>query len=150
MKQLMYFLFAIALWGCKAKPAMKTFDKIIGEWEQTQRHETFKEKWTKSGDTFYGNGIMLYKQDTIFQESMTLVDREKTVYYETTSPNENGGKTIAFTLTQCSKTKWVFENPAHDFPKKIIYKFNSDDHLEVQVEGDQKEKNLFFEFQRVL
>ena len=40
---------------------------------------------------------------------------------------------IAFKLTQCSDSVAVFENPEHDFPKKIEYKLTDQDRITVTV-----------------
>jgi len=34
----------------------------------------------------------------------------------------------------------VFENPAHDFPKRVIYRKNGEGTLSARVEGDGTEK----------
>ena len=50
-------------------------------------------------------------------------------------PNQNAGKAIDFVLNQIDENTYSFENPNHDFPKKIIYKKVSDSELFVVVQG---------------
>ena len=55
-----------------------------------------------------------------------------------------------FKLVRASEREAVFENPNHDFPKRIIYRLETGGGLWARVEGDgsEKEKPLDFRYQR--
>ncbi|WDE01330.1 DUF6265 family protein [Thalassomonas actiniarum] len=44
---------------------------------------------------------------------------------------------VPFKLTRCSKRSAVFENPEHDFPKKLHYQLQSENKLTVTVSNGQ-------------
>ena len=60
---------------------------------------------------------------------------KKDIVYSAMVPNQNAGKAIDFVLNQIDENTYSFENPNHDFPKKIIYKKVSDSELFVVVQG---------------
>jgi hypothetical protein len=48
-----------------------------------------------------------------------------------------------------SGSEALFENPAHDNPKRILYRKNPDGSLTARVEGDEKGKPVWEEFRYV-
>ena len=54
---------------------------------------------------------------------------------------------IAFELTVCEPQRLVFENPSHDFPKRLEYVATSADAMKVAV-TDGKEKGFTLSFTR--
>ena len=54
-----------------------------------------------------------------------------------------------FKLVKLTSGEAVFENPTHDFPKRIIYRLNGDGSLTARVEGDGTEKEKAQEFRYV-
>lgn len=82
----------------------------------------------------------------MIQGSSQLVKDGKTASFEfsviaekdgkiTYAPFFNGKAMSVFTLTTQDKTSAVFENPANDFPKKVIYRKNADGSLTARIEG---------------
>lgn len=49
--------------------------------------------------------------------------------------SQNNGQAILFGLT-VDGSRYIYENPDHDFPKKVIYDKLSDDLVEITVSGD--------------
>lgn len=68
-----------------------------------------------------------------FFEYLRIEARADGVFY-IASPR--GGGTTEFKLTELSAARVVFENPMHDFPRKIVYT-RSGDRLEAEVGGDR-------------
>jgi hypothetical protein len=54
-----------------------------------------------------------------------------------------------FKLTRASATEAVFENPQHDFPKRIIYRKGADDSLTASIDGGEGSKAMTFAFKRM-
>lgn len=54
-----------------------------------------------------------------------------------------------FKLTRSSATEAVFENPAHDFPKRITYRKTGDDTLTASIDGGEGTKAMNFAFRRL-
>jgi hypothetical protein len=54
-----------------------------------------------------------------------------------------------FKLTRASATEVVFENPQHDFPKRIIYRKGADDSLTASIDGGEGSKAMTYVFKRM-
>jgi hypothetical protein len=52
-------------------------------------------------------------------------------------------------LTRASATEAVFENPQHNFPKRIIYRKGADDSLTASIDGGEGSKAMSFAFKRM-
>jgi hypothetical protein len=63
----------------------------------------------------------------------------------------SGQKTTAFTLKSHEPRALVFENPAHDFPTRVIYRSPAPDRLEARIEGlrNGQLRGIDFRFDRV-
>lgn len=65
-------------------------------------------------------------------EFSVIAEKDGKITY---APFFNGKAMSVFTLTAQDKTSAVFENPANDFPKKVIYRKNADGSLTARIEG---------------
>ena len=61
-----------------------------------------------------------------------------------------GARPVSFKLVKSSDSEAVFENPAHDFPQRIIYRLESKDSLFARIEGKEKgvSKGMDFRYKR--
>jgi hypothetical protein len=50
----------------------------------------------------------------------------------------SGQRETTFTALQVSDTEAVFENPAHDFPQRVIYRRVGKDRLAARIEGQRQ------------
>ena len=106
-----------------------------GEWKVSDKD--VYEAW-KPSDT----NILIGEAYTIKEngskkiaERLAIRKVKKDIVYSAMVPNQNAGKAIDFVLNQIDENTYSFENPNHDFPKKIIYKKVSDSELFVIVQG---------------
>jgi hypothetical protein len=51
------------------------------------------------------------------------VATDKTVFYTPTVPDQNDAKPVPFRMVSYEGHVVVFENPDHDFPQRIVYRF---------------------------
>ncbi|MBM3512099.1 MAG: hypothetical protein FJX59_00110 [Alphaproteobacteria bacterium] len=51
------------------------------------------------------------------------------------TPYLRGKMSVSFTATALGTAEAVFENLAHDFPKRIVYRRVAPDRLEARIEG---------------
>jgi hypothetical protein len=72
---------------------------------------------------------------TSFEFSLVTEDGGKIIY----RPFPNGKQAVDFTLTKQSANKAVFENLAHDFPQRIVYR-KADRKLTARIENATGEK----------
>lgn len=105
-------------------PPPKDFSKLswlLGTWKVNQG--TYYERWLELNDsTYFGRSFKIYNEaDTFMMETIDLVIRQGEIYYIPTVKTQNGNKPVTFNMTSDSPDYFIFENPKHDFPKKITY-----------------------------
>jgi hypothetical protein len=134
-----------------AAPARTTAARIAqlewlgGTWSGTAGSATFEERWTPPA-----GGSMLATSRSLRNDAMTafeflcIVERNGGLVYQA-MPNGRQPATD-FTLTQIEARSVTFENPAHDFPKKIRYTLGTDGVLEAVVSGTESQKPQTFRF----
>ncbi|WP_231390087.1 DUF6265 family protein [Sphingobacterium pedocola] len=112
-------------------------DFLEGTWKRKDRNHY--EHWDKLNPRTLKGFSYLFKNGIIVvTEYTTIYHKGKEVVYSAAVKGQNAGKTINFKQT-LSDTALVFENLAHDFPKKIVYKKLTDSEISVQIsDGEQK------------
>lgn len=124
---------------------------LLGKWKNQTDDGILTESWKKLNDsTFYGESYFVIAKDTVFAESIELAERNEILAYTVTVANQNQAKPVSFILTKINSEKMVFENPAHDFPQKIIYSRIGNDSLVAEISGKTKDKERreIFTFKR--
>lgn len=116
-----------------------------GTW-QVDGKQTF-EQWETCGDSFTGRGYRKTDDGEKTTETLEIRLIDGKIYYLATVPDQNDGQTVRFELTEFSDDQYTFENPLHDFPKKIIYKKEGPGILLVTVLGEG-EKGFSFKMIR--
>jgi len=91
-----------------------------------------------------GKSFFIKENDTLFSETVRLAQHENDLFYIVTVPNQNEAKPVEFKLTSSTADYLVFENPEHDFPKKITYKLVTKDSLYAEISGDGKSQGFPF------
>ena len=107
---------------------------LLGEWVADGTKTTFQESWTEvTPQTFEGTGIEQAKPDgpISVSEVLRLVEMAGGVFY--LSKVADNELPVAFRLTHCAEGRFVFENPAHDFPRRLEYVLLTDGRLAVHV-----------------
>lgn len=116
----------------------------IGKKQILLLKKTSIENWSNVFDKeFAGMGCTLQANDTVFVEKLKIISKNNILYY-VADVKENKEPTL-FKFISITKTGFVCENPAHDFPKKIEYQLIHK-HLTVIISDDKKKVN--FEFDR--
>lgn len=129
-------------------PAAADFSKLNwleGTWtkKMSKSDRSGFERWEKlSSSSLKGIGVTMKGNDTLFVEGLQLQPKENALYY-VADVAENKGLTW-FKITAIDADGFTCENPAHDFPKKIVY-HRTDDKLKVTISGDGKSIDFFFE-----
>jgi len=80
-------------------------------------------------------------------EYLRIEQRTDGVYYVAHPKAQCPG--TDFRLTRSSASEAVFENPQHDFPKRIIYRRIGDDSLTASIDGGEGTKSMAFPMQRM-
>lgn len=149
MKKSASLLFMLAMiCSCQQKSTFSELEKarwFLGRWENKTPEGTFSEEWKTENDSVWvGASFFIRKKDTLFAETIRLEQKENNLFMIVTVPNQNQEKPVAFKLTSSTTDYLVFENPEHDFPKKITYKLVNKDSLFAEISGDGKSQGFPF------
>ena len=121
--------------------SVDTLSWMAGCWELNvpQRQMTIAEHWMKpAGGTLIGMSRTVRGGKTTGFEYIRIETTADGVDY-VAKPSSNKEET-RFKLVRSSSTEAVFENLAHDFPQRIIYRNQSPDALFARIEGTQNGK----------
>lgn len=119
---------------------------LLGSWEARDEGKTFTENWIRLSDTtFEGKGETRRNDKVIDGESLRLVQMGESVFY--IAKVAHNALPVAFQLTQCSAQRLVFENPGHDFPRKLEYELRATDEMTARV-SDGKDKGFTLTYRR--
>ncbi len=112
-------------------------DFLQGTWKMENKE--IYEHWDKlNSQTLKGFAYKLKNGQMEISEYLDISERDNQTIYTATVINQNSGNGTEFKLTKTDST-YTFENPVHDFPKKISYQKISDNEVFVQVSnGKQK------------
>jgi hypothetical protein len=133
----------------KAKATLTEVAWIAGTWTGTSPsgETTFEERWTPpAGGSMLATSRTLRDGALSAFEFLCIVERDGGLVYQA-MPNGRFPATD-FTLTTIDANNAVFENPDHDFPKKIHYTKRPDGSLEAVASGDASSKPQRFIFKR--
>lgn len=149
MKKSASLLFMLAIiCSCQQKSTFSELEKahwFLGRWENKTPEGTFSEEWKTENDSVWvGSSFFIREKDTLFAETIRLEQKENNLFMIVTVPNQNEEKPVAFKLTSSTTDYFVFENPEHDFPKKITYKLVNKDSLFAEISGDGKSQGFPF------
>ena len=119
---------------------------MSGDWRTDPAGRAVSEEhWTRpAGGSMIGMSRTLVGDRTVSFEFLRVEERVDAIYY-VASPKGRCPATD-FKLTRLSRQEAVFENPQHDFPKRIIYRRNTDGGLTAVVDAGEGTKAEKFEF----
>jgi len=122
---------------------------ISGCWGGRDTNRVYSEHWMKPE-----GGLMLGMSRTIVGGKATefeflQIRQQGTDIFYIAKPS--GQAEASFKLIQNSKQEVVFENPAHDFPQRIIYRLLPDGSMTARIEGKMNggERGIDFPMKRV-
>ena len=115
---------------------------LVGQWENKIPEGILTETWTKTNDsTFSGTSyFIINKNDTVHSEIILLTQLKDELIYSPKVKGQNDDKSVDFILTSNIENSFVFENPKHDYPKKIVYKKVAENGLITTISGIQQGK----------
>lgn len=111
-------------------------DFLHGTWKM-ENQEVY-EHWDKLNEnTMKGFSYKVRDKKMIISEYLDISKKENEIIYTATVLYQNQGRGVNFKLTKIDST-FTFENPDHDFPKRIAYQKLTDTELRVKVSGGEK------------
>jgi len=121
---------------------------LAGAWQtEPGSKRQIEEHWTQAaGATMLGMSRTVAGEKTVEFEYLRIEQRADGIYYVAHPKARCPG--TDFKLTRASANEAVFENPQHDFPKRIIYR-RSGDSLTTSIDGGEGTKAMSFKYSRV-
>lgn len=108
---------------------------LVGCWERARPNGRLVERWSEPADGIM-TGVSTSVRDTTRRvtERLRLFYRGDTLIYEASPARQPMNE---FRATMVSADEIVWEDPEHDFPRKITYRRVGPDSLFARVEGDR-------------
>lgn len=128
------------------------FEKLVGKWKMLTRKGLIMEEWERmDSTTLLGKSYLFKSGDTIALEKLRIYIQQDKLLYTSQVNNQNNGKPVSFVLTSSQNNGYTFENPEHDFPKRIHYEFVGNDSLHAWIDGGEAkaDKRSDFNYLRV-
>jgi len=131
-------------------PGIAELSWLAGDWQTAPGGRAqIEEHWTGvAGGSMMGVNRTVAGEKTVEFEYLRIEQRADGVYYVAHPKARCPG--TDFKLTKSSATEAVFENPQHDFPKRIIYRKTADDSLTASIDGGEGTKVMSFSFRRMI
>lgn len=121
---------------------------IAGDWQTAPSgRRQIEEHWTQvAGASMMGMSRTVAGEKTVEFEYLRIEERAEGIFYVAHPKGRCPG--TDFKLTHASATEAVFENPQHDFPKRIIYR-KGEDSLTASIDGGEGTRSISFAFRRM-
>lgn len=118
---------------------------LSGCWANDLGEDGSGELWTRAaGGTLFGVSRTVKSGKTVGHEFMQIREVEPGQLAFIARPS--GQAEATFKLVRATKNELVFENPAHDFPQRVIYRLDSADRLVGRVEGKNDGREQAFDY----
>ena len=130
----------------------KALEGLEGLWKMETSRGAIYEKWqAKTNNKMTGRSYRINNTDTIVMERIELYREGNDIIYRPVVSNQNNQQAVSFRLISITDGRYVFENKAHDFPQRIIYKIVSKDAVHARIEGirNGQERGSDFRYSRV-
>jgi hypothetical protein len=134
-----------------AEPTLQDFAWLAGHWRIEQADQQVDEQWMAPAGGLMMGMARNIQGGKVREYEFTLLRQEPNgdIFY-VASPSKQSE--TSFKLTSLEGGAAVFENPQHDFPKKIVYARQADGSLLAAIEGpgrDGKPRRVEYPFKRV-
>ena len=129
-------------------PTLADLSWISGDWQTAPgARRQIEEHWTTvAGGSMMGVSRTVAGDKTVEFEYLRIEQRAEGIFYVAHPQARCPG--TDFKLTSASATEAIFENPQHDFPKRIIYR-KTDDGLTASIDAGEGSKGMSFVYKRM-
>ncbi len=151
MKKLFIVLMFGFLMACSSSKK-ETYDRLkflVGTWGSTS-NISFYERWELLNDsTMRGLGFSINAGDTLFNEQLYIQRIGEKISYVAIVWEQNHAEPVLFLMVDAGRKKFIFENPEHDYPNRIIYEKTSDSSMHIRIESMKKTKGKDFYMKKI-
>ncbi len=133
--------------ACASDDPYKKLNKLVGTWQTDTGDGILYEKWDRNSVTeMQGKSYSIKGADTTTYENTRIRKQGKEVVYVAIVKDQNKQQPVYFKLISSDDSTFTFENKAHDFPQRVIYRFVTRDSIVARIEGDVKGEVQYQEF----
>lgn len=123
----------------KAQTQFSDFKSLEGIWKIDNPNENSFEEWIYISDTLMlGRSFSIINNDTITNEFLSIKANNKGYFYCAKVLKQNNAEEISFKLINTNNQTYTFENPQHDFPKKITYCLAVNNKITATIEDESR------------
>lgn len=128
------------------EPAISVLNWMSGGWRTAPGGgPQIEEYWMRpASGSMIGMSRTIVGDKTVGFEYLRVEQRGDAIYY--VSNPEARCPATDFKLSRFNGQEAIFENPEHDFPKRIIYRKNSDGSLTASIDGGEGTKAQSFAY----
>ena len=147
--------FSFVLHGDEPAQDKKIFSRLQaleGLWVRTGEDDELFEEWVKVDNTqLQGRVFRINNGDTVVSEQVTLSRRQHQIVFVASVVNQNKQQPIPFFLISSKEKTYVFQNPTHDFPKRVVYRIATPDSIHAWIDGGTGEtaRRVDYHYKRV-
>lgn len=118
---------------------------VGGTWKMKNSNGYSCEKWIKVNNYELASIAFDIKgKDTTVLERVRLIYKAGIISYNVTGAKS--GDKNSFKLTSAKNNQFIFEDPKHDFPQRIVYHFVKPNYLHAWIDGTYKGKSEKYDF----
>jgi hypothetical protein len=144
--------FALAQDPKEVKNSLSDLRWLTGAWHTSSATSQSEEHWTAPlGGTFLGVNRTIKSGKTVFYEYLRIEDRGDAGVFYVALP-KGAAEETEFKLTEMKPNFVMFENPKHDFPKRISYALTTVKDQQILTatvdDGHEGSKKIVFQFKR--
>ena len=143
---LLLVFFSAGVSAQDSKPTLEIFNWLAGCWVNADKSaEQVTEHWLRpAGGMMLGMGRTI-KEGKVTTYEFTRIYQEPNgdIFFSAKLPKQDE---VAFKLIKSTNGAFVFENAAHDFPQRVIYRQEKNGDLAGRIEGKNNGKEMGFDF----
>jgi hypothetical protein len=131
--------------GTAPADSLKSLSWLAGCWLGRNGRMEFREHWMPAaGGMMMGMARTIADRKVVSHEAMRIdLDAAGGLVFTAKPSGQAEG---SFNLARLESNRVVFENPAHDFPQRVIYELKSASVLHARIEGTDKGKDKSVDF----
>ena len=148
----MHLIFILACFLQQDPAPFDQLKQLTGCWQRIGTALPEFEEWKlRDSVSLVGRMYKVRGKDTLVSEEILLVKMQNQVVYQAKAFNQPEQDRISFRLKGYKGGSFVFENPSHDFPKRIVYSFTGTDALHAWIDaGDSNPlERIDFRFKKI-
>ncbi len=126
-----------------AKASINDASWLVGTWGDEQNGERIHEEWKYADGILIGKSVTISEGNPPFSETMRIEPREGGLVFIV---SVRGEAPVTFTATRVAPGEVIFENPAHDYPQRILYQQVTADSIYARIDGSSDDDTMMAEF----